>query len=213
MSTLQELGNWCSCNKQSLSPTKCKYALINKQLKTELNQTTLRFYGKNLSEIRANSDTTSNPFVGYKLSEKLDSKDHIAHIQKKIRSGIYALRQNKSLPEFSKKIFTLHSFIHTSNFCVESGLFCMGVWPVLQRTVKQLIHFSMGKKVVFKILIIAHKSQNLQWKFLKKLYQNSRGAGLPKDDTCTNYKKIFHLLYRPFATKKHTLTTIIPYII
>ena len=46
-----------------------------------------------------------------------------------------------------------------SNFCVESGLFCMGVWPVLQRTVKQLIHFSMGKKVVFKI---AHKSQNMQ---------------------------------------------------
>ena len=30
LSTLHELGNWFSLNKLSLSPTKCKYALINK---------------------------------------------------------------------------------------------------------------------------------------------------------------------------------------
>ena len=81
--TLNELGNWFSCNKLSLSPTKCKYSMINKHLRTEINHTALSIYGKNLTEIRANSETTSNPFVGYQLSEKLDSKAHINHIKKK----------------------------------------------------------------------------------------------------------------------------------
>ena len=81
--TLNELGNWFSCNKLSLSPTKCKFALINSKLQTNPSRSTLSIYGQNLTEIRSDSTTTSNPFVGYQLAEKLDSKEHILHIHKK----------------------------------------------------------------------------------------------------------------------------------
>merc|ERR1712082_572872 len=62
---LNELGNWFSCNKLSLSPTKCKYALIDKNLATENTKSKLSIYGKNLTEIRKDSETKTNPFVGY----------------------------------------------------------------------------------------------------------------------------------------------------
>ena len=113
--TLEELGNWFSCNKLSLSPTKCKYALIDKHLGTEITRSKLSIYGKPLTEIRSGSDTTMNSFVGYLLSETLNSKEHINRIQKKIRSGVYALRQNKNLPTFTKRnmyFALIHSHIN-----------------------------------------------------------------------------------------------------
>ena len=144
--TLNELGNWFSCNKLSLSPTKCKYSMINKHLRTEINQTALSIYGKNLTEIRANSETTSNPFVGYQLSEKLDSKEHINHIQKKIRSGIYALRQHQSLPEFSKKnmyFALIHSHIGYASVITTTAQ--KGTWKPIQKLQNQAIRIICNK--------------------------------------------------------------------
>ena len=132
--TLNELGNWFSCNKLSLSPTKCKYAIINKHLQTDPTKTSLSIYGKNLTEIRSDCDTTTNSFVGYLLSENLDSKSHIQHIQKKIRSGIYALRQNKSLPEFTKKnmyFALIHSHISYASVITLGA--SQGTWKPIQK--------------------------------------------------------------------------------
>ena len=112
---LEDLGKWFSCNKLSLSPTKCKYALIDKKLGTETAKSKLSIYGKPLTEIRSDSDTTMNSFVGYLLSETLNSKEHIKKTQKKIRSGVYALRQNKNLPSFTKRnmyFALIHSHIN-----------------------------------------------------------------------------------------------------
>ena len=110
----------------------------------------MSIYGKNLTEIRADSDTTSNPFVGYQLSEKLDSKDHIAHIQKKIRSGIYALKQNQSLPEFSKKniyFALIHSHIGYASAITTTAQ--KGTWKPIQKLQDKAVRIICNKPYNF----------------------------------------------------------------
>ena len=48
---LDNLGNWFAANGLSLSPTKCKFALINEKLETSEVKATLSIYGQNLSEV------------------------------------------------------------------------------------------------------------------------------------------------------------------
>ena len=106
--TLNELGNWFSCNKLSLSPTKCKYAIINRHLQTDPSKTELSIYGKNLTEIRSDCDTTTNSFVGYLLSENLDSKSHIQHIQKKLEVEFMHSGRTNLCQNSQKRTCTLH---------------------------------------------------------------------------------------------------------
>ena len=145
-------GTGYSCNKLSLPPTKCKFALINSKLQTNPSRSTLSIYGQNLTEIRSDSNTTSNPFVGYQLAEKLDSKEHILHIHKKIRSGIYALKQNKSLPEFAKKniYFSLiHSHIGYASVITISA--AIGTWKPIQKLQDKAIRIICNKPYNFPV--------------------------------------------------------------
>ena len=109
---LMNLGTWFAANGLSLSPTKCKFALINDKLQTAHTKTTLSIYGKNLSEVRKDTDSHNNPLVGYLLNESLNNNEHINMIISKMRSGIFALKANKNLPtEALKSIYyaTVHS--------------------------------------------------------------------------------------------------------
>ena len=109
---LTNLGTWFAANGLSLSPTKCKFALINDKLQTAHTKTTLSIYGKNLSEVRKDTDSHNNPLVGYLLNESLNNNEHINMIISKMRSGIFALKANKNLPtEALKSIYyaTVHS--------------------------------------------------------------------------------------------------------
>ena len=49
---LKNLGEWFAANGLSLSPSKCKFALINDKLETATTKATLSIYGQNLSEVR-----------------------------------------------------------------------------------------------------------------------------------------------------------------
>ena len=100
---LNELGTWFACNRLALSPSKCKFAIINKKLDSQKMDTTLKIYGEKLKEIRENTQCTNNPFVGLLLNEKMDFKDHIATLKKKLRSGLHMLRKHKTLPQLAKK--------------------------------------------------------------------------------------------------------------
>ena len=112
---LRKLGDWFASNKLSLSPTKCKYALIDRSLRTSATKTTLEIYGKNLTEVRASTDSTNSPLVGYLLTETLNPKEHIDMMIAKVRSGIFALKANKGLPsEVRKSIY--YACIH-SHLC------------------------------------------------------------------------------------------------
>ena len=109
---LDNLGNWFAANGLSLSPTKCKFALINDKLETAYQKTTLSIYGQNLSEVRKGTESHNNPLVGYLLNESLNNNEHINMIIAKMRSGIFALKSNKCLPaEALKSIYyaTIHS--------------------------------------------------------------------------------------------------------
>ena len=111
---LEKLGNWFAANGLSLSPTKCKYALMNDALTTSSTKVTLSIYGKKLTEVRKNTESTNSPLVGYLFTENLNPKEHIESTISKIRSGIYALKINKSMPiEVKKSIYfaTVHSHI------------------------------------------------------------------------------------------------------
>ena len=111
-SALENLGDWFAANGLSLSPTKCKFALINDKLETSHIKTTLSIYGQKLSEVRKGTDSHNNPLVGYLLNENLNSHEHINMIISKIRSGIFAMKTNKFLPtEVLKSIYyaTIHS--------------------------------------------------------------------------------------------------------
>ena len=101
--TLAKLGEWFSANKLSLSPTKCKYALMSKNLKTATWKTDLEIYGKKLTEIRENTSSEDNPLVGLKVNEHLSYKIHVRFVAGKLRSGMFALRANKHLPNSAKK--------------------------------------------------------------------------------------------------------------
>ena len=101
--TLGRLGDWFSANKLSLSPTKCKYALMNKNRKTSTTRTTLEIYGKHLTEIREHTDSPNNPLVGLLMTEQLSYTEHTKTLAGKLRSGIYALKANWSLPNIAKK--------------------------------------------------------------------------------------------------------------
>ena len=100
---LNKLGDWFSANKLSLSPTKCKYALMNKNRHTATWNTTLEIYGKHLTEIRKDTDSSSNPLVGLLMTEKLSYDEHTKALAGKLRSGIYALKANRHLPNIAKK--------------------------------------------------------------------------------------------------------------
>ena len=101
--TLSKLGDWFSSNKLSLSPTKCKFALMSKNLKTATWNANLEIYGKNLTEIREHTDSEDNPLVGLMVNEKMSYKIHVNHVISKMRSGLFALKSNKNLPNGAKR--------------------------------------------------------------------------------------------------------------
>ena len=104
---LNNLGNWFAANGLSLSPSKCKFAMVNEKLVTPKTATTLSIYNKNLSEVRAGTDSTNNPLVGYLLTENLNSKEHINMVISKIRSGIFALKKKQESPIRGRQIHLL----------------------------------------------------------------------------------------------------------
>ena len=101
--TLCKLGNWFSANKLSLSPTKCKFALMSKNRRTATWNTSLEIYGKKLTEIRKETDSSNNPLVGLLMTERLSYEEHTKALASKLRSGIFALKSNRHLPNIAKK--------------------------------------------------------------------------------------------------------------
>lgn len=101
--TLTKLGEWFSSNKLSLSPSKCKYALMSKNLKTATWNAHLEIYGKKLTEIRENTESADNPLVGLLVTERMSYKNHVNSVISKMRSGLFALRTNKNLPNEAKR--------------------------------------------------------------------------------------------------------------
>ena len=101
--TLNKLGDWFAANKLSLSPTKCKYALMSKELKSPSWDTDLEIYGKKLTEIKKNGVSPNNPLVGLLMTETLSYEEHTKMLAGKLRSGIYALKANRHLPNIAKK--------------------------------------------------------------------------------------------------------------
>ena len=101
--TLNKLGEWFAANKLSLSPTKCKFALMSRNLKTPSWSTELEIYGKKLTEIKKDSESSSNPLVGLLMTENLSYVEHTKMLAGKLRSGMYALKANRHLPNIARK--------------------------------------------------------------------------------------------------------------
>ena len=101
--TLNKLGEWFAANKLSLSPTKCKFALMSRNLRTPSWSTELEIYGKKLTEIKKDSESSSNPLVGLLVTENLSYVEHTKMLAGKLRSGIYALKANRHLPNIARK--------------------------------------------------------------------------------------------------------------
>ena len=102
-STLVKLGDWFSSNKLSLSPTKCKFALMSKDRKSATWNAHLEIYGKKLTEIKEHTDSEDNPLVGLLVNERLSYKIHVNSVVSKMRSGLFALKTNKNLPNGAKR--------------------------------------------------------------------------------------------------------------
>ena len=85
--TLDILGEWFAANKLSLSPAKCKYAVISRNLKTHPIVTEFKIYNKEMKEIWEHSDSPNNPLVGLLVNERLRLDDQVFSILSKVRSG------------------------------------------------------------------------------------------------------------------------------
>ena len=67
---LSNIGEWFAANGLSLSPSKCKFALINDKLETPTTKATLSIYGQNLSEVRKGTASHNNPLVVGRIPTK-----------------------------------------------------------------------------------------------------------------------------------------------
>ena len=76
---------------------------MSSSLKTATWNAKLEIYGKNLTEIREHTDSEDNPLVGLMVNEKMSYKLHVDHVISKMRSGMFALKSNKQLPNGAKK--------------------------------------------------------------------------------------------------------------
>ena len=127
-STLNTLGEWFASNKLSLSPAKCKYAVMSRRLTTQTHPTKFEIYNKEMKEIRKDTDSCNNPLVGLLVTERLSYEDQINSMIGKLRKGLFALRANKSLPTFAKKniyFATIHSHLGYAGImlgCAPKGL-------------------------------------------------------------------------------------------
>ena len=126
--TLSTLGEWFASNKLSLSPAKCKYAVMSRKLLTQNQPTKFEIYNKEMKEIRKNTDSCNNPLVGLLITERLSYDDQIHSMIGKLRKGLYAIRANKALPTFAKRniyFATIHShlgYAGTILGCAPKGL-------------------------------------------------------------------------------------------
>ena len=76
---------------------------MSKTLKSPTWSTELEIYGKKLTEIKKGSDSPSNPLVGLLMTENLSYEEHTKTLAGKLRSGIYALKANRHLPNIARK--------------------------------------------------------------------------------------------------------------
>ena len=76
---------------------------MSRNLRTPSWSAELEIYGKKLTEIKKDSESPSNPLVGLLMTENLSYAEHTRMLAGKLRSGIYALKANRHLPNIARK--------------------------------------------------------------------------------------------------------------
>ena len=180
--TLCKLGDWFSANKLSLSPSKCKYALMNKNRQSATWTTTLEIYGKHLTEIRMNTESPNNPLVGLLMTEKLSYDEHTKALAGKLRSGIFALKSNRHLPNIAKKniyFACIHSHISYAGLILGTApASCINQIATIQRKAVRILananynapeNESFRKMHIMKVSDIFRTQACIYgWKFINK---------------------------------------------
>ena len=179
--TLNTLGEWFASNKLSLSPAKCKYAVMSKKLQTQAHPTTFEIYNKEMKEIRNNTDSCNNPLVGLLITERLSYDDQINSMLGKLRKGLFALRANKSLPTFAKKniyFATIHSHLGYAGImlgCAPKGLISK-IRNIQNKAVRLLVDakYNENSDPIYKKLkilkvedIYAYQACSYGWRYFK----------------------------------------------
>ena len=102
---LKMVAEWFKANKLTLNISKTKYILFRKpSMKVDFNDFELRIDNCSIERIGQDCTESSFKFVGVKIDEFLQWKDHITSVKSKLLSANFALSKTKKnlLPENTK---------------------------------------------------------------------------------------------------------------
>ena len=137
---LEKIQQWCYSNQLCLHPKKTNYFFFSHK-KTYvtpdliLNSTKIQRVGEKF-------DQKTHKILGVIFDEKMNFKEHIQHIKKKIRAALSILCRSKVILPFKIKLLIYNSLIMSHyNYCssVWSGSPDFGKLKVLQRRAMRLI--------------------------------------------------------------------------
>ena len=106
---LDKLNRWCDCNELTINPSKSTFTLIrpNSKLKLEEDVITL-CYDNNMQIIR----TTVVKYLGVKLNDSLNFKNHLSTLQSKIARSMSILFRLRQFMPRSVLLMLYYSFVH-----------------------------------------------------------------------------------------------------
>ena len=114
------VSEWFKANKLTLNISKTKYILFRKSnMKVDFSKFILNIDNCPVDRIGSGCKETSFKFVGIKIDEFLQFKDHIMSVKKKLTSATFALSKVKNiLPEYTK--LTIYNSLFKSHleYCI-----------------------------------------------------------------------------------------------
>ena len=106
---LEKISRWFATNRLTLNAKKSQ-AIIFKPSGLAAYPVSLRLNGESLAQLGPGESTK---FLGIRIDQKLNFKDHIKTIGGKVSSGLFALRQASGLLNRPNKLLLYNALIHS----------------------------------------------------------------------------------------------------
>jgi len=143
---LSVLSDWCNSNSLKINVSKCNYMLFNEKRGAQPSDDNVKMINTNIQRV------TKFKLLGIVIDEKLKWNDHVDFINKKLSSGLYAMRSVKNLvpQDVLKKLYfaLMHSHLSYGNL----------VWGNTNQTVLKKVAVQQKKaiRLIYKASYNAH---------------------------------------------------------
>ena len=109
-SNLTSAASWFRANLLTLNTSKTKFILFS-PANSHVHNPTLSIDGCNIEQIGSNQPTKTFTFLGLNIDDKLDWKEHIKYIKRKLYSGCFGLGSCKYFLPYKAKSLIFNSLV------------------------------------------------------------------------------------------------------